>query len=124
MRKHDYYSLFPKSELLTQSSKVLEDRILYDKVDGWSEIISYFDKTLEGELDLGINEKDIKRWHRLLHSYFANKPEDKDTISFTTGMGFPLERAQEIVNVINGADTEKARETVLDFYNDFEKLLQ
>ena len=27
MRKHDYYSLFPKSELLSQASKVLEDII-------------------------------------------------------------------------------------------------
>ncbi len=123
MVRNNYYSLFPKSQLLTQASKVIEDRVLYDKVDNWTEIVGYFDKTYKGELNLGIESKDIKKWHQLLRNYFENKPEDKETIAFTTGMGFSLERAQEILTVIKGADIEKAKKVVLGFYNNFEKLI-
>ena len=123
MRKNNYYSLFPKSELQAQAAKVLEDRVLYDKVDNWSEIISFFDKTYKGELDLGIGNSDVKRWHQLLKVYFTSKPEDKDTIAFTTSMGFPQERAKEIVTVIKGSDTKSAKKVVLDFYNNFENLI-
>lgn len=123
MRKNNYYSFFKKSELLTQASKVFEDRVLYNKLDSWPEVISYFDEPLKGELDQGIKKIDVARWHQLLKKYFAREPKDEDTITFTLGMGFPLERAKEIINVINDADNDKARKAVLDLYNTFEKLI-
>jgi len=123
MRRNNYYSLFPKSELQTQASKVLEDRVLYNRVDNWSDIISYFEKVYRSEIDLGIKSSDVKRWHQLLQEYFTNKPEDKDTVAFTTGMGFGQERAREIINVIKSSDTERAKMIVLDFYNNFESLI-
>ena len=82
-----------------------------------------FDKTYKGELDLGIKSNDIKTWHQLFQVYFANEPGDKDTITFTTGMGFPIVRAQEIINVIKDSDTENAKRLILEFYNNFEALL-
>lgn len=123
MKNNKYYSLFPDSKLLTQASKVFEDRILYSKVINWAEIIGYFDVIYKEELDLGIKSNDVKKWHRLLINYFSSEPEDKDTITFTIGMGFPTERAEEIVDVILKADVKKAKQIVLEFYNDFEKLL-
>lgn len=124
MKSNKYYSLFPNLNLLTQASKVFEDRVLYDKVFNWAEIIGYFDRIYKKELDLGIKRNDVKKWHQLLKKYFIGKPVDKDTIAFTTGIGFPLEKAEEIVSVLQNADTKNAKEVVLEFYNNFEKLLQ
>lgn len=123
MQKNNYYSLFLKSDLQTQASKVLEDRVLYNKVDSWSEIISYFNKICIGELDLGIERNALEKWHQLLRTYFANSPDDKDTVAFTTGMGFPLERAQEIITVIKGSEVKSAKKIILEFYDNFEELL-
>jgi hypothetical protein len=123
MKNNNYYSLFPKSALLTQASKVFEDRVLYDKLNNWKEIVSYFNEIYQDELDLGISESDIEKWHKLLRNYFSHKPEDKNTVAFTLGMGFPIERAKEILRVIQNAETRKAEQFELEFYSNFESLL-
>lgn len=123
MKSNEYYSLYPNSNLLTQASKVFEDRVLYNRVFNWTEIVGYFNKQYKNELDLGIKSGDIERWHQLLKKYFVSKPTDKDAIAFANGMGFPLVRAEEIIAVIQNADTKKAKQIILKFYNNFEKLL-
>lgn len=123
MKNNNYYSLFPKSDLLTQGSKVFEDRVLYDKLNNWKEIVNYFNKVYKNELDLGISESAIEKWHKLLRNYFSQKPEDKNTVAFTTGMGFPIERAEEILRVIQNAEAKKAEQLALEFYDNFESLL-
>jgi len=123
MVKCNYYSLFPESKLRVTAAKVLEDRLLYDNVDSWSEIVDYFDKVYKGELDLGIRVGDIRKWHQILKSYLTGKPEDKDIFAYNTSSGYPLERAQEIVRVIEGSDTKRVKKVVSDFYINFEKLI-
>ncbi|MFH1601536.1 MAG: hypothetical protein ABIB61_01110 [Candidatus Shapirobacteria bacterium] len=122
MEKNSYCSLFPKTGVFVRALKVFEDRILYNKINNWPKIISCFNKVYKPELDLGIKSCDIKRWHQLLKNYFARKPEDKDSIAFTTGIGLSLETAQETVNAIKMLDAKKAKKTVIDFYNKFEEL--
>ena len=123
MKNNNYYSLFPKSALLTQASKVFEDRVLYGKLNNWKEIVSYFNKIYKDELNFGISESAIEKWHKLLRNYFSHKPEDKNTVAFTLGMGFSIERAEEILSVIQNAEAKKAEQLELEFYDNFESLL-
>ncbi|OGM17010.1 hypothetical protein A2V55_02000 [Candidatus Woesebacteria bacterium RBG_19FT_COMBO_37_29] len=123
MDSNNYYSLFPNSNLITQASKIFEDNVLYNKISNWKEINDYFDKIYKSERDLGIKSEDIEKWHKLLKNYFRNHEND-GVIAFTTGLGFPLEKAKEIENVIRSTNTKKAKEVVLEFYNNFEKLIR
>ncbi|QQG41289.1 MAG: hypothetical protein HYV90_03905 [Candidatus Woesebacteria bacterium] len=118
-----YYSLFPASDVLTQAAKVFEDRLLYDKLSNWDEINSYFDVVYKDELNLGISEAAINKWHKILKRYFSHKSQDEDNIILTTEIGFPKERAEEMNQIIQNAQTFKAEQIVLKFYDDFESLL-
>lgn len=123
--KKNYYSFFPKSELKFTGAKVLEDRILYDKVSQseWKEIAGYFNKTDANEGKFGILQTDINKWHGFLQAAFLGKPNEEHNIKITLKLGFPRQRAEEINNVIRNSDVKKATQIILNFYNDFESLL-
>lgn len=123
MNKNGYYSLFPKTYRAIQASKMFEDRILYNKVTNWPEIIDYFDKVYKEELDLDIKKDDIEKWHQSRKEYFARKPGDKEIIMFAVKTGFPSELGEEINNIIQNADTKAAKKIVLNFYDSFENHL-
>lgn len=123
LKNSEYYSFFPKSDLLTQASKVIEDRVLYGKLNNWEEIINYFNRVYKNELSLGISESAIDKWHRILKNYFSHKSEDKDNTALTTEMGFSKEKAEEMNSVIRNAQTGKAEQLILEFYDNFESLL-
>lgn len=123
LKNSEYYSLFPASNLLTQASKVFEDRVLYNKLNNWGEIINYFDRIYKDELNLRISEEAIGKWHKILKNYFSHKSKDEDNIALTTEMGFSKERAEEMNNIIRNAQTNEAEEIILKFYDNFESLL-
>jgi len=119
-----YYKLFPKSDYVTQAMKILEDRVLYHKINDWNEILTFFDKIYKQEKNFGINTSDIKRWHLTLTTYLSHDPKhNHDIYNFINNINRPREIADEIIIILNNIDNSKAKKIILDFYDDFENLL-
>jgi hypothetical protein len=123
VKSREYYSLFPKSDFVTQASKIFEDQIFYNKVKNWTEIADYFKVVYKEELDLGLSEEAIEKWHKMNRYYFSHAPEDADIAKFTKGLGFSSERAKEISKVIQDSQRKKVESIELDFYDKFETFL-
>ena len=60
----------------TSALKLVEDELLYDRIDNWREIGEFFNDFLDEELELVSREAVIK-WHKFLQIYFSKKPDEK-----------------------------------------------
>lgn len=124
MKKNGIYSFFPDSPLKSQAVKFFEDCVLYDKIDNWNEIVASFDNVLPEERAFGIEEQDLLRWHGFLKLQLSHKPEETDLKKFTLEAGKPESLYFELLRVVHGvSDEQRAREIVLKFYDEFDKLI-
>lgn len=71
MQENNIYSIMPASKLITQTLKLLEDELFYDRLDNWGLVSSYFEKTITEELEYPVNKQDVLKWHKLLQYYFS-----------------------------------------------------
>ena len=62
-----YRNLFP------MVMKIAEDVVLYDKINNWSEIMTYFETTYPSEKLLCCEETIINKWHNLIINYCMEK---------------------------------------------------
>ena len=124
VRENGLYDLFPESQFRIQGVKFFEDRVLYDKIDNWSEILLSFDKVYDEEIDFGVSKTSIERWHKYLISILTHKPTDKVLELFISEIGKPKEMAEELKKVANNPDNQKeASNIILKFYDNFEELI-
>ena len=122
--KNGMYKLFPESMFNTQGTKFFEDRVLYDKISNWSEILLSFNKVYNEEINFGVSKSDVERWHKYLQSILSNKPTDKVFELFISEIGKPKEIVEEMKRVVNNPSNEqKASQIILDFYDNFEDLI-
>src|SRR3989344_7889748 len=96
MQKNDVYSLIPASKLITQSLKLFEDELFYEKLSNWSQIINYFDDVVSEELAYPIQKEDILKWHKLLQSYLSEKPTPETRKDFFEAIYFTEENVKEV----------------------------
>lgn len=82
IEQHHLYDLIPDSQFRTQILKFYEDIILYGMIDNWSEIAHCFDNIPLEELDYGIENKNLKRWHNLLKDYVSKQPDANQILFF------------------------------------------
>lgn len=123
MVENDYYSYFPESEFVTHAAKLLEDKVLYDQVDNWNEISSFFDSIYNEEIELNLREEDIKKWHKLMKNYIKSEPTDDKIADFIMELGYPKTRVDLTLEVIEKTDVGSATKVIMQFYSNFEKLL-
>lgn len=124
MLKNDIYSLMPASKLITQTLKLLEDELFYDRLDNWNLISFYFDKVLSEELEYPVKGVDVLKWHKLLQNYFAQKPNRETRKVLFENIYFDEENIQEVEdNLAIIKNNEKVLEIIDSFYKDFDKLL-
>lgn len=125
IKKSGIYSICPESKLTTFSLKCLEDEILYQKIDHWDEIISYFNTILNEETAILENEKAIKKWHELLQDYFKVKPSEDSVVPFVKDLGFTDEQSDEIYQNIKFMRNKKEiNEIIENFYSAFNELVR
>lgn len=118
------YSLCPESKYLTQSLKMLEDKLFYRHIKNWQEYINYFNKILHYETDLRVAKKDIKRWHLLLQQYFQKQPDQESITNFILGIGFTDKVADEInKDIVTMRANHKIVSILENLYKNFETLL-
>lgn len=124
VKSQGLYKLFPESQFLTQGVKFFEDQVLYGKIENWKEITNYFSSIYDGELAFGVSREDIEKWHGLLKRILSRQITENEIIYFVSEIGRPPLMSNEIIRVIGGLkDKDKATEIVLDFYDNFEKLI-
>lgn len=122
MQKAGLYALFPESKYLLHGVKMFEDQVFYEKVENWSEVVSYFREILDEEKELGVTEVDLDRWHKWIMNYFSDfqRLVSGDINLSEAVITGSVEIAQETVRVAREVrDAEKAREIVLRFYDEF-----
>lgn len=120
----DIYSLYPKSKYTAEwPLKLLEDEILYNHVDNWSEFIDFLNEILPEETSFGIDEADIKKWHKILQKYFSQKP----TNGFRNEVFRDLGHSKDFIDELNtGIDQmiadRKVIQAIEELYNNFDSL--
>jgi len=123
--ENDTYSLCPKSKYITQSLKILEDEIFYQRVVNWSIYTNYLNEILQTERDYGVAEKDLKKWHSLLQQYFQSPPDEHAIMRFTRGVGFSEDAVQEInENIVIMRANKKIIEIIKNLYKNFDSLIK
>ena len=92
------YNLMPKEKYMHASLKLVEDELVYHRIDDWVEIIKLLDNYPKEELSNGINKEVIEYWHRLLKKYFQKGPSLSTWREMILGMGFDREVAEDVLN--------------------------
>ncbi|MFC1700858.1 hypothetical protein ACFLZ0_01855 [Patescibacteria group bacterium] len=118
------YSLFPESEYITESLKLLEDNVLYNKINNWNEFINFLKEILKDELSFGISEKDIKKWHKTLQGYFSQYPDNNIREILLIDLGFSKDIAKKLnFNIEKMEKNKKIIQIIYELYDDFDSLL-
>jgi len=75
----------PHDQPMIHTMKILQDKFLYDRIEGWDRIADYFGSPLPEEGTYGASEGMIQRWHNLLANYLRKPPviQDLDMLSIS-----------------------------------------
>lgn len=121
---YDLYSKCPKTKFITQSIKILEDSILYSKIDDWEMIILLFDEVLSSELELGLNKDSVEFWHKTLQDYFSKKPNSESIDTFVQRIKLGQDVADEIKETIKDiSKIPQVNDYIYSLYNQFDELI-
>lgn len=124
MQENNIYSIMPASKLITQTLKLLEDELFYDRLENWKSVSSYFEKVMGEELEYPVNEQDVLKWHKLLQYYFSQRPNSQTRKVLFENIYFDEESVREVEgNLAIIKNNEKVLEIIESFYKDFDKLL-
>lgn len=134
MVSNHIYEQLPQTKEMVSILKVLEERLLYSKLDStqWQTYYSYFEDIVPEELQFSIDSKDIQTWHSALKLLFKNKPDLAGIKKFTEIMDYhdhsgDTLHSDIIQGIINTIDTlennSKVTKIIHGLYNDFPKLI-
>jgi len=100
--------------------KLLEDELLYKKINNWQMYVKFLDDILSEELLFNIAKETIKKWHRMLQNYFSRQPTNEARKKLLLAMGFPESKIKQSNKIINKMKSNEAVcQLVEDFYDYF-----
>lgn len=112
-----YINLFPLMQ------KTAEDAYLYNKLARWTEIRTYFDTIMQEELDFGVDETVLRRWHMMLQTYLAQEPTSRTIADFCANSGNDIYACNDEFDLdlhFNKLRSDATFSDVVDiFYRDF-----
>lgn len=124
MVSKNIYSLCPSSKYITQSLKLFEDELLYNKIHDWQEISSFFNTILNEEVVFGLKKEDVMCWHGALKKYVTQAPTAVSRAIFVADIKLPASMGKEINAVIdNLKNNDKIHQIIYQFYDSFDSLL-
>lgn len=105
---------------ITGAAKLLADELLYNKVNNWSEIISYFDNIILDELNFGVDKKSVLVWHEAIKNVFAEAPTDINRSEFMIKLNFSEDQINYANKLLSEIRNNKdLSEVLLNFYTNF-----
>jgi hypothetical protein len=125
IREQNLYSFFPSLKHLKVGVKLIEDKLLYPEIKNWDGIRNHFNRFSEEEFSFGVSRNGVEKWHGLLKSYFSKQPEKKTMIKFLSELEMPEGMLEEMEPLLKRLDDDpRVIKTMLQFYKEFEKLLE
>lgn len=88
--KERLFSVIPHDRPMFHTMKILQDKYLYAKHEGWHEITVFFNTTLPEELEFGVSKALVKRWHGFLAHYLGKPPRIDDLQMLELSLPFDL----------------------------------
>jgi hypothetical protein len=88
------FSIVPHNRPMFHTLKILQDQLLYSKLNDWPLIVTYFKTILPEEKTFGAQETMIQRWHNMLSQYLS-KPTNEDDLEMLT-VSLPPELVETI----------------------------
>lgn len=120
IEENKVYKIIPRNDISIQSLKLFEDEILYNKIENWNSIASYFDSILPEESTYTIKTEEIERWHNTLKLYFAQKPNIKSREILFKEMNFnDGQRMQIEENISDMRRNDGLANIIASFYDEF-----
>ena len=121
--KENIYLKYPEIKA-TSILKLLEDQLLYSKIQDWKNISSFFDEILSEELSFGIPEEGVKKWHFALQKYLSFSPTDESRKVFANEINYHpkyVDYANEIIEKLKADDF--IVKAINEFCDNFENYL-
>ena len=92
------YGLLPKEQYISAAIKLIEDKLVYDSIDNWEEIINTLGTYPKEEEGFGIGRKILENWHNLLKKYFRQKPDLETWREMILSLGFDRELSESVLS--------------------------
>lgn len=122
--KNGLYGMMPDSKYNVSILKLLEDQILYPKINNWNEISEFFNKVFKGEEELRISVEDLKYWHESIKRYITFEPTEESLRGFMQVLKIPEDTEEEMVRMLK---IVKQNQTLISkisqMYEEFESLI-
>ena len=100
--------------------KMLADQLFYNKINDWPEIVSHFDNIISEELESGINESDLIKWHEMVKGIFIEAPTDTNRSKFMADLNFSKDQIDYYNRSLSKIrDNRVITEILLNFYDNF-----
>lgn len=124
MKLNNIYSLMPHSKHVGHSLKFFEDELLYGKLKDWDRIISFMEEISPEELNFGVEENFVKKWHLMRQKYFSQKPNSKTRKELLLQTIIPRREIEAIESIISAMKSNKEICKIIEnFYQDFDKVI-
>ncbi len=112
------FAVIPHNRPTFHTIKSLQDLYLYNNLDNWDQIASFFDSIDPEELTYGAKEDLIQLWHKTLGHYLGKPPVEADLDMLA--MSLPPEMMTEIRTLYpRYLEIPLLKEILLGFYLDF-----
>jgi hypothetical protein len=123
MQKHKVYDLCPHSKYVSQTYKLFQDELYYDKIKDWEEISNYFSNFNESKL--GVPSEKVNYWYDLFSRYVSSPPSDESRAVVISGIDLTMEIADKInQDIVVMKKTPKLKDKLDEFYESFENLIK
>jgi hypothetical protein len=95
LKNSTIFDLIPDNTLVEAVLKIVEDRLVYDKIDNWQEITDVYTEILPEETEI-VSYEIVEKWHTLLRDYFCKKPDDGTVLLMVRRLQIPKNLEDDI----------------------------
>lgn len=120
LRSKGVYELVGHDPVYKSVLKLVEDEIVYKRLQDWDEISSFFDSILKHEAKL-VGKKYVEKWHNFLKEYVVRKPNEKIWRSLLQRMDMYSHLTEEIMSAIEKIKKNKKVISIIEEAGDIFK---
>jgi hypothetical protein len=123
--KKEIYKKFDHVENIVEALKLLEDRILYKKMQNWDVYVGAFNESdIDDEHLFGAKREDVKRWNKIITNYIERQPDDVSIEKFCSEVGLGKDVAKRYNSSIDAISQKKViLAAIEELYNNFDKII-
>jgi hypothetical protein len=119
------YDYCPDLNYKIEALKLLEDILLYDKINNWQKFIDFLKQILPQELKCQFTRSSLKMWHLFLQNYFSQKPTPKIRAILAKKLGLNKPAINELnLTVQKISKQKKIVASVFNLYDNFDRILK